>query len=553
MYRYDPVDEALVSARVEQFREQTARYLAGDLSEEEFRPLRLMNGLYIQAHAPMLRIAVPYGLLSADQLRGLADISDKYDRGYGHFTTRQNLQLNWPKLEDVPDLLGDLAAVSMHAIQTSGNCIRNVTTDELAGVAADEAEDPRAWCEIIRQWSSFHPEFSFLPRKFKIAVTGAVRDRAATKVHDIGLYLKRNAKGETVADVLVGGGLGRTPVIGKCIRADLPRTDILRYIEAIMRVYNLWGRRDNKFKARIKILVNALGAEEFAARVDEEFDLICADTPPMEEDKWQAILSDFASPSYAGLSDQSLEELSQAMPEGERGDFRAWYRVNTVTHRMPGYRIVYLSLKPLAGVPGDATSEQMRAIADLSEHFGFGELRTTHTQNLVLPDVEQSALPELFRALKPLQLARANIGRASDIICCPGLDYCGLANTGTIGVTQEMDARLDELDYKHDLGDLKIKISGCMNACGHHHVGHIGILGVEKKGEEWYQLQLGGSAEEDAALGKVIGPAVPKDSLVESIADLVNCYVVQRQGADESFLHCIRRVGLEPFKKAIYG
>ena len=555
MYRYQEMDSRLVFERVEQYREQTARYLRGDLTDEEFRPLRLMNGLYIQAHAPMLRIAIPYGLLSAAQLRGLADICDRFDRGFGHFTTRQNLQLNWPKLEEVPDLLEALARIQLHAIQTSGNCIRNVTTDELAGVAADEVEDPRPWCELLRQWSTFHPEFSFLPRKFKIAVTASAHDRAATQVHDIGLWLQRDAAGETVVDVLVGGGLGRTPVIGTCIRPGLQASEVLRYVEAIMRVYNLHGRRDNKFKARIKILVNALGAEEFAAQVEAEYQRVCQDTPPVSEDAWQQLRQEFAPPPRDALEDLDMGGLERQVVAGGGSDlaFSLWHKRNTRMHRSPGYRAVYLSLKPLGGVPGDLDSEAMRAVADLSERFGHGELRTTHTQNLVLPDVRQQDLPQLWRALQHLGLARPNIGMASDIICCPGLDYCGLANAGTIGVTQEMDARLEALDFAEDLGELKIKISGCMNACGHHHVGNIGILGVEKKGEEWYQIQLGGSAEEDASLGRVLGPAVPKEQLAQTMETLARTYVQLREDQGESFLACVRRLGAAPFKQAVYG
>lgn len=552
LYQYREQDSSLVLERVAQYRGQTKRYLAGQLSEEEFRPLRLMNGLYIQTHAPMLRIAIPYGLLSSNQLRTLADITERFDRGYGHFTTRQNLQLNWVRLEEVPDLLEELAHAGMHAIQTSGNCIRNVTTDHLAGVTPDEVEDPRPWCELLREWSTFHPEFSFLPRKFKIAVCGAEHDRAATLVHDIGIYLRRaQGAGGIVADLFVGGGLGRTPIIGKLIGGGVQRADLLPFMEAIMRVYNLHGRRDNKYKARIKILVQSLGADEFRRQVLAEYEQVRKDVPPLDEAHFARIAEQFAPPLRPVPSPAAMRNLEKQQQSD--GDFAEWYQHNTVEHKVEGYRAVYLSLKPLGGATGDLNSEQMRAVAALADEVSFGELRVTHTQNLLFGDVPIEQLGGLWQALKKLGLARANIDTISDIICCPGLDYCGLANTGTIGVTQDLDRHLVQEGLQQQVGDVKIKISGCMNACGHHHVGHIGILGVEKKGEEWYQLQLGGSAEEDASLGKVLGPAVPKAELSEAIAKLVRCYLQERQADDESFLACVRRVGYEPFKQVLYA
>ena len=536
--------------RVAQYRDQTERYMKGQLSEEEFRPLRLMNGLYVQTHAPMLRIAIPYGLLSAQQLRALADIADRYDRGYGHFTTRQNLQLNWVRLEEVPDLLGDLALAGMHAIQTSGNCIRNVTTDHMAGVAPDEVEDPRPWCELLREWSTFHPEFSFLPRKFKIAVCGAAGDRAATLVHDIGIYLRRADSG-IVADVFAGGGQGRTPLIGKLIGEGVQRTDLLAFLEAIMRVYNLHGRRDNKYKARIKILVQSLGGDEFRRQVLDEYESLRAQIPPLRPDDFQRIAEQFAPPPRQQPDAAASAELHRLL--ADNAAFAAWHAQNTADHKAAGYRCVYLSLKPLDGAPGDMDAGQMRAVADLAERYSFAELRVTHSQNLLLADVYEGDLPSLWRALVELNLARPNVNTVSDIICCPGLDYCGLANTGTIGVTQALDKHLVAIGLQELVGDVKIKISGCMNACGHHHVGHIGILGVEKKGEEWYQLQLGGSAEEDASLGKVLGPAVPKADLSQAVETLLRCYLDERRDDSESFLACVRRCGTEPFKQALYG
>ncbi|MGF1527689.1 MAG: nitrite/sulfite reductase [Candidatus Competibacterales bacterium] len=549
MYRYDAVDRRLVQERVAQFRDQTRRYLVGELSEAAFRPLRLMNGLYFQRHAPMLRIAIPYGLLSTAQLRGLAAIASRYDRGYGHFTTRQNLQLNWPRVEDVPDILAALAEMDMHAIQTSGNCIRNVTTDPLAGVAEDELEDPRPYCEIIRQWSTFHPEFSYLPRKFKIAVTGASVDRAASQVHDIGLHLVRNGAGEVGFEVLVGGGLGRTPVIGKVLRPFLPKEHLLSYLEAILRIYNLMGRRDNKFKARIKILVNALGIDAFRRLVEAEWArlregdlaLLAADIAHM--------VAFFAPPAYDSTSaaDDGAEARRRRDPL-----FNTWWRQNTLPHKVAGYRVVVVSLKAPGAPPGDMSSEQMLAVADLADRYSFGQVRTTHDQNMVLADVAEGDLFEVWRQLRAQHLATPNIGTLNDIICCPGLDYCSLANAGSIPIARQINERFTDLDYLYDLGDIQVKMSGCMNACGHHHVGHIGILGVDKKGEEWYQVSLGGSASERAALGKVLGPAVAKDRVAEAIARILDVYVEQRQ-PEEPFIHAVQRLGLAPFKERVYG
>ena len=547
LYQYSDIDQQLVDERVAQFRDQTERFLRAELTDDEFRPLRLKNGLYLQLHAPMLRIAVPYGVLSSVQLRALGDIAERYDRGYGHFTTRQNLQLNWPTLESVPDILADLAKVQMHAIQTSGNCIRNITADQLAGVVANEVADPRPWCELLRQWSSLHPEFAWLPRKFKIAVTGCARDRAATQVHDIGLQLVRNRAGELGFEVLVGGGLGRTPVIGKCIRTFLQPTELLRYLEAIMRVYNQYGRRDNKYKARIKILVNALGIDQFRERVDAEYADICTEVGSLDLAHLDRCAQYFVDPP--GLP---LEDIDPSADPAAESAFGHWYRRNTCEHRQPGYRVVYLSLKAEGVAPGDVTSEQMRAIADLADDYSGSEVRTVHSQNLVFAHVEQRRLEALWEALVPLGLARPNINRASDIICCPGLDFCSLANAGTIDVSTEIDAVVEPLDFTHDLGDVRINISGCMNACGHHHVGHIGILGVDKKGEEWYQIQLGGSSSEHASLGKVLGPAVARNQIAASVGDLLETYVQVRE-PEESLLSTVRRLGVEPFKAALYN
>jgi sulfite reductase (NADPH) hemoprotein beta-component len=545
MYRYDVIDKTLVGERVEQFRDQTRRFLAGDLSEDEFRHLRLRNGLYIQRHAPMLRIAIPYGLLSSVQLRTLASIARRYDRGYGHFTTRQNLQFNWPKLEQVPDILAELAAVEMHCIQTSGNCIRNTTSDHLAGVAKDELEDPRPWCEIIRQWSTFHPEFTYLPRKFKIAVIGAERDRAATLVHDVGVHIVRGAAGEPGFRILAGGGLGRTPVIGQVVREFLPREHLLSYLEAVLRVYNREGRRDNIHKAWIKILVRALGIEEFRRRVEAEWESIRHSGPTVAEAHVERMRGFFAPPSYRSLPDTDPVV-------GEETAFRAWYRYNTSAHKIPGYRAVYVSLKKPDVAPGDMTDAQMELIADLADRYSFGETRVTHTQNLLLADVEQGNCLELWRTLRDAGLATPNIGTLTDMICCPGLDFCSLANAGSIEVARLINERFDDYDFVYDLGEIDVKMSGCMNACGHHHVGNIGILGVDKSGEEWYQITIGGTAGADASLGTVIGPSVPKAEVPETLARLLEVYVRQRH-ADERFIDTVRRLGVKPFKERVYA
>jgi sulfite reductase (NADPH) hemoprotein beta-component len=545
MYRYDLTDKTLVRQRVAQFRDQTQRFLKGGLSEDEFRHLRLRNGLYIQRHAPMLRIAIPYGLLSATQLRALANIARTYDHGYGHFTTRQNLQFNWPKLEQVPDILAELAEVEMHSIQTSGNCIRNTTSDHLGGIAPDELEDPRPWCEIIRQWSTFHPEFSYLPRKFKIAVTGAPQDRAASLVHDIGVHIVRGPNGESGFEILAGGGLGRTPIIGQVVRPFLPREHLLSYLEAILRVYNLEGRRDNIHKARIKILVRSLGIEEFRRRVEAEWQMLRESGLRVDAAQLERMRGFFRPPAYLPLPNLTPDA-------GRETAFRAWYRYNTIAHKVAGYRAVFVSLKKPGVAPGDATDAQMELIADLSERYSFGEVRVTHTQNLLLADVEQGRTYELWRNLERAGLATPNIGTLTDIICCPGLDFCGLANAGSIDVAKLINERFDDYDYIYDLGEIDIKMSGCVNACGHHHVGNIGILGVDKGGEEWYQITIGGAAGADASLGTVIGPSVPKMQVAETIERLLEVYV-QRRGPEERFLDCVRRLGVKPFKERVYA
>ena len=548
MYQYDPYDQTLVDERVAQFRDQTRRFLAGELSEDQFRPLRLMNGLYIQTHAPMLRVAIPYGLLSSRQLRMLAHIARTYDKGYGHFTTRQNIQYNWPKLEDVPDILADLATVEMHAIQTSGNCIRNTTSDHLAGISADELEDPRPWCEIIRQWSTLHPEFAFLPRKFKIAVSGAAKDRAATQVHDIGLYLKRNEQGEVGFEVLVGGGLGRTPIIGQTIRPFLEKKHLLSYLEAILRVYNLFGRRDNKYKARIKILVKETGIEPFTQRVEAEWAHI-RDGMMLDVKEIERMQSFFTLPDYdtAAAADDRF-----AAHKADNAAFAAWVRVNTVEHKVPGYRAAFVSLKAPGIAPGDMTDAQMDIVADLADQYSFGELRVTHTQNVLLADVKQGDLYALWQTLSAANLATANIGKATDIICCPGLDFCSLANSSSIPIALEITEHLENVDYLYDLGDLRINISGCMNGCGHHTVGHIGILGVDKKGEEWFQLTLGGSSSNDASLGERLGPSVAKADVATTVDVILKTYLELREG-EESFLETVRRTGMNPFQEKVYA
>jgi sulfite reductase (NADPH) hemoprotein beta-component len=546
MYRYDEIDQAIVDQRVAEFRDQTSRFLAGQLSEDEFKPLRLRNGLYMQRHAPMLRIAIPYGLLSSNQLRKLGAIARRYDRDFGHFTTRQNLQLNWPKLEDVPDILAELATVQMHAIQTSGNCIRNVTADHLAGVTADEIEDPRPYCEIIRQWSTLHPEFSYLPRKFKIAVTGAPVDRAASEVHDIGLHLKRDANGVVGFEVLVGGGLGRTPILGRVLRDYLPVEDLLSYLEATLRVYNRYGRRDNIHKARIKILVKALGIEAFAREVEAEWLASRDFAPKLTREEVERVRSHFTPPAYETLTDVDLKAIDSS------AEFQAWIRYNTVAHKVPGYRVVFISLKKHGVPPGDMTSEQMEAVAALADRVSFGLVRVTHTQNLLFGDVRQLDLHKTWLELKRLGLATPNIGTLTDMIACPGLDFCSLANAGTLNVAKQIQQRFDDFDYLYDLGEIEIKMSGCMNACGHHHVGHIGILGVDKHGEEWYQITLGGSARENSALGQVIGPSVAQDDVAETLARILDVYR-ERRTEDERFIDTVRRLGIKPFKERVYA
>ncbi len=551
MYQYDQIDQTLVDERVAQFRDQVARRLSGAISEDEFKPLRLQNGLYLQLHAYMLRIAIPYGTLSSKQLRALAQIGCKYDRGWGHFTTRQNLQYNWIRLEDAADALADLAKVQMHAIQTSGNCIRNTTTDQFAGAAHDEIEDPRVWCEIIRQWSTFHPEFSFLPRKFKIAVTGSPNDRTAVRVHDIGLRMLKNAQGEVGFEVIVGGGLGRTPFIGKTIRDFLPKQHLLSYLEAILRVYNQFGRRDNIYKARIKILVHEIGIDAMREKVEAEWQAIRDGALQLPEDAIDQIAAHFAPPAFESLPGGVAPEYANAF----RTDFEfgLWARRNTFKHKRPGYSIVTISLKKEGEPPGDMKAEQMLAVADLADRYSFGEIRVTHEQNLVLPHVKQSDLPAVFKALKAYDLATPNVGLASDIIACPGLDYCALANARSIPIAQQIAQRFRNWERAHDIGELKIKISGCINACGHHHVGHIGILGVDKNGEEFYQLTLGGSADQDAALGDILGPALNTAQTVDAIDALVDAYLRLRTSGEERFLDTYRRVGLQPFKEAVYA
>ena len=550
MYLYDEIDQTLVDERVSQFRDQTRRFLAGMLSEDEFRALRLRNGLYIQRYAPMLRVAIPYGLLSAAQLRKLAHIARTYDRGYGHFSTRQNLQFNWPELELVPEILAELATVQMHAIQTSGNCVRNVTTDHFAGVARDEIVDSFVWCELIRQWSTFHPEFSYLPRKFKIAVNGAAADRAATQVHDIGLHALRNEAGEIGFRVIVGGGLGRTPIIGRVIREFLPWEHLLTYLDAILRVYNRGGRRDNIHKARIKIQVKERGAERFREDVEAEWAHLKGGPGTLIPEEIARVESRFTRPQYQPLpsGDQELERALAA-----DSAFRAWQRRNVHAHKVPGYAAVTLSLKKTGVPPGDVTAEHMDAIADLADRYSFGELRVSHEQNLILADVRLADLHGLWREARALGLATPNIGLLTNIICCPGGDFCGLANAKSIPVAQAIQERFDDLDYLFDIGELDLNISGCMNACRHHHVGHIGILGVDKNGEEWYQVEIGGSQGHESALGRVIGPSFARADVPEVIERLIGCYLGRRDSEEERFIDVVRRIGIEPFKESVYG
>jgi sulfite reductase (NADPH) hemoprotein beta-component len=552
MYIYDEIDQRIIDERVAQYRDQTRRFLAGQLSEAEFLPLRLQNGLYIQRLAPMLRIAIPYGMFNSVQLRKLAELSRKYDKGYGHFSTRQNLQLNWPELAEVPDILEELASVQMHAIQTSGNCIRNTTTDQYAGVATDELEDPRPWCEIIRQWSTLHPEFAFLPRKFKIAVCGTASDRAAIHAHDIGLELVAHPeRGEIGFKVLVGGGLGRTPVIGSVICEWLDKKHLLTYLEAILRVYNQLGRRDNKYKARIKILVRAMGAEAFAERVADEWVRLRDGPSTLTETEIKRAKACFSEPEYRQFD--SLACASSLQPHIDTDpDFARWYQHNTDAHRQPGYRIVNLSLKATGYVPGDISDRQMEAVADLADQYSFGEIRSTHQQNLVLADVEQHALYEIWQKIDTLGLATPNIGHLTDLICCPGGDYCALANAKSIPVAEAIQRRFSDLDYLYDLGPLDLNISGCMNACGHHHIGQIGVLGVDKKGEEFYQVSLGGNQGKDASIGKILGPSFRQQDMPDVVEKILNTYLSQRADG-ENFLETCRRVGLEPFKETVYA
>ncbi|WP_444890576.1 nitrite/sulfite reductase [Microbulbifer sp. DLAB2-AA] len=550
MYRYDDRDRAIINDRVAQFRGQTERYLAGELSEEQFLPLRLQNGLYIQRLAPMLRIAVPYGLLNSNQLRRLARVSRDYDKGYAHFTTRQNLQYNWPQLEDVPAILAELAEVEMHAVQTSGNCIRNTTSDPYAGIALDEIADPRPYCELIRQWSTFHPEFAFLPRKFKIAVSGSEQDRAAIRVHDIGVQIVK--RGEEIGfQVLVGGGQGRTPVIAETIRDFLPEEDLLSYLEAIVRVYNQLGRRDNKYKARIKILVKALGPEEFGRRVEEEWQHIKDGVEKLTPEALQWAKSFFTEPDYKSFDGTASEAALQQQADSDKA-FARWLDRNTYPHRVPGYRAIKLSTKPTGVPPGDVTDRQLEAIADLADAYSFGEARATHDQNVVLADVEQGQLYELWRQARKHGFATPNIGTLTDMICCPGGDYCSLANAKSIPVAEAIQRQFDDMDYLYDLGDLNLNISGCMNACGHHHVGHIGILGVDKKGEEFYQIQLGGSASNEASLAKVLGPSFSRAEVTGVIGKILDLYIEQRQ-TEEPFIDTYNRIGLQPFKERVYA
>ncbi len=551
MYKYDNYDHKIVNERVEQFRDQTQRYLAGEIADEEFLPLRLQNGLYVQRLAPMLRIAVPYGMLSSAQVRKLAHISRVYDKGYVHFTTRQNIQLNWPALEEVPDILSELAEVEMHAIQTSGNCIRNTTTDQFAGVARDEIEDPRPWCELIRQWSTLHPEFAFLPRKFKIAVCGSEEDRAAFLLHDIGLQLVKNDAGELGFEVFVGGGLGRTPIIGSSIRKFLPKQHLLSYLDAILRVYNRFGNRDNKYKARIKILVKAWTPEVFAERVEAEWEHIKDGPSTLTDTEFDRVKSFFPLPQYQTIDGaDSAKQL--ATTASDNIAFSRWLDRNTQLQKQAGYRSVTLSLKPAGVAPGDVTDKQLETIADLADRYSFGELRATHNQNVVLTDVVESDLFELWQQAKQSGLATPTIGTINDMICCPGGDYCSLANAKSIPVAEAIQRKFSDLDYVYDLGDLELNISGCMNACGHHHIGHIGILGVDKKGKEWYQIQLGGSANKNAALGKVLGPSLSRDEITDGIEKLLDVYVENRI-ADESFLNTYQRIGIEKFKERVYA
>ncbi|MFX4754106.1 nitrite/sulfite reductase [Acinetobacter baumannii] len=547
MYLYTDFDQQLINQRVAQFRDQTERYLAGKLSEDEYRPLRLQNGLYVQRYAPMLRIAVPYGLMNSKQLRKIAEVSTQYDRGYAHVSTRQNIQLNWPALEDVPEILAELATVQMHAIQTSGNCIRNTTTDQYAGVVAGEIADPRPTCELIRQWSTFHPEFAFLPRKFKIAVSALEeKDRAATAFHDIGVYIVRNEAGEMGYKIMVGGGLGRTPIIGSVIREFLPREDLIAYLEAVLRVYNLHGRRDNKYKARIKILVKALTPEVFAQKVEAEFEHT-RETLKIQPEILKKLDEEFTPFDYQDLEDEDFTALFAEHPK-----FKQWFNINTHAHKVKGYRIVTISLKRAGIAPGDMTTEEMNFIADLADKYTFGELRTTHEQNIALADVPQKDLFDVWQALEQHNMARAHIGFITDIISCPGGDFCSLANAKSIPIAEAITRRFEDLDKVYDLGHLDLNISGCMNACGHHHVGNIGILGVDKKGAEFYQITLGGNSDHDASIGDILGPSFAAEAVPDVIEEVLNTYLDLRPEG-ERFVDTYRRVGIQPFKERAYA
>lgn len=550
MYKYDDYDQQLVDERIEQFRDQVNRRLSGELSEEEFRPLRLMNGVYLQLHAYMLRVAIPYGTMNSAQMRQFAYIARTYDKGYGHFTTRQNIQFNWPKLLDLPDILTDLSKVQMHAMQTSGNCIRNTTTDQYAGASYDELEDPRPWCEIIRQWSTMHPEFTYLPRKFKMAVTGAPNDRAAVAIHDIGLRIRRDEQGELGFEVMVGGGLGRTPMIGKTICEFLPKEDLLSYLEAILRVYNQFGRRDNKYKARIKILVHEIGADKFAELVEKEWEEIRDSALQLPAEEIEEISAHFTPPAF-----EVLPALSSSFAEkvGQDEKFAYWVQNNVREHKQQGYAIVNISLKPIGGIPGDINHTQMDVVADLADQFSFGEIRSTHEQNLVLAHVKRDDLYAVWQKLDEYGLATPNSGLITDLIACPGLDYCALANSRSIPLAQRISERFGELDRQHDIGKIQVKISGCINACTHHHVGHIGILGVDKKGQEFYQITLGGRADENAKIGKIVGAGLSTDEVVDAVETLINTYLGLRESKEETFLDAFNRVGETPFKEALYG
>jgi len=550
MYVYDEYDQQLLNERVAQFKGQMERYLAGKIADDEFLPLRLQNGIYVQRYAPMLRVAVPYGQMNSAQMRALARVAREYDKGYAHFSTRQNVQFNWPKLEQCPQILADLAEVQMHAVQTSGNCIRNTTTDEYAGVIAEETVDPRPYCEIIRQWSTFHPEFAFLPRKFKIAVNAVPgADRAAIQVHDIGVNIIRNAEGQIGYRILVGGGLGRTPIVGEEIRSFLPEEDLLTYLDAVIRVYNQFGRRDNKYKARIKILVKALGVERMAELVEAEWERIKNGDSKLTSAELERVKKHFTDPAYKTLSDEPAELTSA---RAENAAFARWLQRNVRAHKQAGYAIVTLTLKQKGTPPGDVTAEQMDQIAMLADKYSFGEIRSTHQQNLVLADVEQSELFALWQEAKALGLATPTLGLLTDMICCPGGDFCALANAKSIPVAEAIQLRFDDLDYLHDLGEIDLNISGCMNACGHHHVGNIGVLGVDKKGEEFYQISLGGNAGENTSLGKILGPSFARDQMPDIIAKILDFYVAKRSEG-ETFLETYRRIGHDPFKEAIYG